>query len=278
MQVDAVNPEIGGAIGALQTQMTQITTSMHQLTTKMDGLHQMILPRLERLDAQSGDQSLILNAVTSMSRQLHQLTSLVVQQESHSPPTSQAGQSSIFLRTPTQLVTQSSSHPSFQNQFQHQHQVQGQPQEQLPQQKQQPNQPDRVYHLNNSVQTVVNLWNEYDVGFAGGPAIKDLEIRKKGKPFFNWHGQGPVQGIISKQWCRRKYIIQAILQIAAEKGIPENTVAAILEEKRLYESRKVNLKHREGATLEGLNDILKVDNDFRRIWLGRISWPEVDDN
>ncbi|KAI9090260.1 hypothetical protein DFS34DRAFT_672467 [Phlyctochytrium arcticum] len=141
LQAASVNPEVRGAIGALQVelaasrrentrntdQITQITACLHQLTLKMDGLHQMILPRLERVDAQSNDHALILNAVTSMSQKLHQITSPVVPQESHRLPTSQAGQSSILPRTSTQPVTQSSSHPLSQNLSQHQHQSRAAP-------------------------------------------------------------------------------------------------------------------------------------------------------
>ncbi|KAI9098871.1 hypothetical protein DFS34DRAFT_93068 [Phlyctochytrium arcticum] len=243
----------------------QITASLQQLNAKIDDIHRMLLPRLEQLETQNSNQTVFF-------KQLHQLTLPFVQHELQSPPSSEVGQSVIIpLQSATQPLAQSSSSQlSQQDPDQSPQQVQSQPEEQPQQQSQQ--HPDTVYILNKSARTVVDLWNEYNVGFADGPAIKDLERAKEGNPAFNWHGKGMAQGKNSKQWCRRKYIIQTILKIAAEKGIPEKGVAVLLEKRRRSESCKANKKAREGATLQAINDILKTDNDRRRTWLGQIPW------
>ncbi|KAI9096889.1 hypothetical protein DFS34DRAFT_659902 [Phlyctochytrium arcticum] len=134
-----------------------------------------------------------------------------------------------------------------------------------------PTQPTGQYLMKNEIYSVVDLWTEWDSGFQGGLAIKDLERLKEQDPTRNWHGRGAVGAKNSKAWYRRKFIIENIIRLSVKKNLPEREVAARLESKRLAEYRK-GKKLKKGATLQAMNLILMTDNEARRNWLAEIQW------
>ena len=93
-----------------------------------------------------------------------------------------------------------------------------------------------IYKLSRGIQTVTDLWREWTSGVAGGPAVKDLELRWGAK----W-----CQGNERRFFSRRKQIVDEVLRKAKSMQggeTSENCFAAaqLIEERRKQQKKSLD--------------------------------------
>jgi hypothetical protein len=80
------------------------------------------------------------------------------------------------------------------------------------------------YVMSRALLTVVEVWNEYDVGLGAGPSIRSLELAQGAR----WRSTDAER----KFFSRRKVYYDAIEYLASSHGLPTSTVAEQLEMRR----------------------------------------------
>jgi hypothetical protein len=80
------------------------------------------------------------------------------------------------------------------------------------------------YRLSRALRTVSDVWMEYDQGWQGGPAVRDLDS----KFGTSWRSSEAER----KYYSRRRVFYEAIQFLAAEKGAPPMAVADIIDARR----------------------------------------------
>ena len=115
------------------------------------------------------------------------------------------------------------------------------------------------YHMQSWIQTVVQLWEEYDKGIASainqpqGPSIRELDEKYGSR----WRRLESIR----KPYWRRKFIWQEVIAASKDLGIVPEQVAERMDRWRL-------LKQKSSISLKKLNDMLSAiaKNQSPSLW------------